>query len=203
MSLSLSFCSDEAAQGAQAQHSSEELAGPGTAHRWCPARYKLVSRYPPSRKAPLQTLRGTRKILALARAQCQDSTASTVHKRELNTPLNLSPRSTNPSLLPSPPSVPVAAASHQQPQRDSLVSGWVRAMQPQRTRADLKELLPTPQPQPRKQSLRNCVFSSIWRIFLPWTHSSHLKLGELLPAQHPGLPPRERELSHPSFLVLE
>lgn len=195
MSLSLSFCCGEAAQGAQAQHSSEELAGPGTAHRWCPACYKLVSRYPPSRKAPLQALRGTNS----GRAR----TAQPLHKRELNTPLNLSPRSTNPSLLPSPPSAPVAAASHQQPQRDSLVSGWVRAMQPQRTRADLKELLPTPQPQPRKQSLRNCVFSSIWRIFLPWTHSSHLELGELLPAQHPGLPPRERELSHPSFLVLE
>lgn len=51
-------------------------------------------------------------------------------------------------------------------------SGCLWVSQPQRTRADLKDLLPTPQPQPRKQSLRNCVFSSIWRIFFPWTHSS-------------------------------
>lgn len=56
----------------------------------------------------------------------------------------LSSRSTNPSLPPSPPSIPVAVPSHQCPQRDSLVSGWVRAMQPQRTRADLEELLPSP-----------------------------------------------------------
>lgn len=179
MSLSLSFCSGEAAQGAQTQHSSEELGDPGTAHRWCPARYKLVSRNPPSRKAPLQALRGTRKILALARAQCQDSTASTVHKRELNTPLNLSPRSTNPSLPPSPPSIPVPGPvllPHISDHRGTVWcqpgSGCLWVSQPQRTRADLKDLLPTPQPQPRKQSLRNCVFRSIWRIFFPWTHSS-------------------------------
>lgn len=87
-SLPLSLCSGEAAQGAQTQHNSEELGGPGTPHSWCPAHYRLVSRNPPDRKAPLQALRGTRKRLGSARAQHQYSTACAVHKRELNTPLH-------------------------------------------------------------------------------------------------------------------
>lgn len=103
MSLSLFFCSGEAAQGTRTQQNSEELGGPGTAHRWCPAHYKLVSRYPPSRKAPLQALGRTRKILGSARAQCQDSPACAAHKGELNTPLNSPSRVPDPQILPCLP----------------------------------------------------------------------------------------------------
>lgn len=146
MSLSLFLCSGEAAQGTQRQHNSEELGGPGTAHRWCPAHYKLVSRYPPRRKAPLQALGRTRKILGSARAQCQDSSLCCAQERTKYSPKQsfLSPRPTNPSLPPSPSSIPVAAPVlllHISDRQCGVRLG--QGMQPQRSRADLEEL-PTP-----------------------------------------------------------
>lgn len=54
-------------------------------------------------------------------------------------------------------------------------------------------------PQPRNQSLRNCAFNSIWRIFLPRTHSSHLKLGELVPAPAHRAPTKGERIV-PSFI---
>lgn len=188
MSLSLSLCSGEAAQGAQTQHSSEELGGPGTAHRWCPAHYKLVSRYPPSRKAPLEALRGTRKISGSPRAQCHSPKSSF-----------LSPRSTNPSLPPSLPSIPVAApvlllhvSHHRGTVWCQVGSGPCSPREPEQTWRSCS-------PQPRNQGARNCAFNSIWRIFLPWTDSSRLKLGELVPAPAHSAPTKGDRIV-PSFI---
>lgn len=167
MSLSLFLCSGEAAQGTQRQHNSEELGGPGTPHRWCPAHYKLVSRYPPHRKAPLQALGRTRKILGSARAQCQDSSLCCAQERTKYSPKQsfLSPRSTNPSLPPSPPSIPVAApvlllhisdretvwgqvgSGHAAPEKQSRPGGASHSQ------------------QPRNQSLRNCAFKALGEPF--------------------------------------
>lgn len=54
------------------------------------------------------------------------------------------------------------------------------------------------QPQPRKQSLRNCVLNSIWEIF-PQAHSSHLKLGEPVPAPAHRTPTKGERIV-PSFI---
>lgn len=164
------------------RHSSEELGGPGTAHRECPAHYKLVSRYPPSRKDPLEALRGTRKILGSPRAQCHSPQSSF-----------LSPRSTNPSLPPSPPSFLWL------PQCCCFSSVWCQVGSGPCSPREPEHTWRSCFPQPRNQSLRNCALNSIWRIFLPRTHSSHLKLGELVPAPAHRAPTKGERIV-PSFI---
>lgn len=112
----------------------------------------------------------------------------------------LSPRSTDPSLPPSPPSLLVAAPVLLLHISDHGGTVWCQLGSAPKKQSRSRGASHSQQPQPRNQSLRDCAFNSIWRIFFPWTHSSCVKLGEFLPAP---AHPRERELSHPSFLILE